>query len=240
MLARPTRSSLPVLARWVRFNSGQVPASPTPNEPIPTPTAPTNGAEEALEELTEPDIAAMIIHGRGLYPPTKLPRTHSIPAAEVHFRAHHPYFLDLFAHFAGHAASALGIPSSRVIPLPTQRSLWTVIRGPFVHKKSQENFERRVHKRVIKAWDADPEVVDRWVRYLRKHQMPGVGIRVTKWERAPLGIGQQIFERTMSKVRPDSSAAKVKAMAEKIVEQELLAASQASGSSIEPASGEKP
>ncbi|KIJ19476.1 hypothetical protein PAXINDRAFT_108874 [Paxillus involutus ATCC 200175] len=222
MLARP--SPLPGLARRARYRSGHVTAGSTPTEPLLN--------AEASRVFTEPDVSAMIIPGRGLYPPTKIPRTHSIPAAEIHFRSHHHYFLDLFAHFSGHAASALGIPASRPVPLPTQRSMWTVIRGPFIHKKSQENFERRVHKRVIKAWDADPEVVDRWVKYLRKHQMPGVGIRVTKWERAPLGIGQQIFEHTINRVRPHSRAAEVKALAEKIVEQDMLAASEASESSI--------
>lgn len=102
--------------------------------------------------------------------------------------------------------------------------MWTVLRGPFIHKKSQENFERRVHKRIIKAWDADPVVVDRWVRYLRKHQMPGVGIRVTTWERAPLGIGKQIHEQAMEKIRPDPE--EIKALAEKIVEQEMSTAGE--------------
>lgn len=129
----------------------------------------------------------------------------------------------MFAHFAEHAASALGIPASRPVHLPTQRSMWTVIRGPFVHKKSQENFERRVHKRAIKAWDADPEIVNVWVKYLRKHMMPGVGMRVTKWERAPVGIGRQVFQRGMDKLRLDTDAAKVKALADKIVQQELMA-----------------
>ena len=30
----------------------------------------------------------------------------------------------------------------RPVVLPTQRSLWTVLKGPFAHKKKQENFER--------------------------------------------------------------------------------------------------
>jgi len=126
--------------------------------------------------------------------------------------------------FVGHAAAALGIPISRPVYLPTQRSLWTVPRGPFVHKKSQENFERKVHKRAIKAWDADPEVVDRWVRYINAHAMPGVGLRVTQWKRAPLDIGQQMVDAAVGRTRlaQGSGADKVKALAEKIVQQELL------------------
>ncbi|KAH7886639.1 ribosomal protein S10 domain-containing protein [Phlebopus sp. FC_14] len=215
MLPRPPRLSLPALSRWVRFNSGSVPTT----EPTPPPVQ-TPPESDGMTPLTEPELASMVIRGRSLYPPTKLPRPHSIPVAEIHLRSHHHYYLDIFAHFIGHAASALGIPASGPVPLPTQRSLWTVLRGPFVHKKSQENFERRVHKRVIKAWDAHPEVVDMWVKYLVKHQMPGVGIRVTRWERAPLALSQK-FSLGAKRNQSDSSAQQVKKMAEKIVAQEL-------------------
>jgi small subunit ribosomal protein S10 len=51
-----------------------------------------------------------------------------------------------------------------------------------------------VHKRAIKAWDADPEVVQRWVLYLRKNAMPGVGMKVTIWDRVPLGIGDEYLD----------------------------------------------
>ncbi|KAL1742974.1 ribosomal protein S10 domain-containing protein, partial [Schizophyllum fasciatum] len=111
------------------------------------------------------------------------PRPHRVPVASLQLAGHNPAALELFAHFATHAASALGIPVSRPARLPTRRSMWTVIKSPFVHKKSQENFERRTHKRVIKAWDADGEVVRRWAAYLRKHAMGGVGMRMVIWDR---------------------------------------------------------
>ena len=47
-----------------------------------------------------------------------------------------------------------------------------------------------MHKRAIKAWDADAEVVQRWIAYLRKHALAGVGMKVTTWDRVPLGIGR--------------------------------------------------
>ncbi|KAI6001827.1 ribosomal protein S10 domain-containing protein [Pisolithus albus] len=217
MLVRPPRLCLPVLARCTRFSTGS--PSYVTSRSIKSQTQP--GQQRSA--LTEPELASMVIRGRAIYPPMPLPRPYNIPVASLHFRSHHPSLLDMFAHFAEHAASALGIPASRPVHLPTQRSMWTVIRGPFVHKKSQENFERRVHKRAIKAWDADPEIVNVWVKYLRKHMMPGVGMRVTKWERAPVGIGRQVFQRGMDKLRLDTDAAKVKALADKIVQQELMA-----------------
>ena len=113
-------------------------------------------------------------------------RTHGVAVASVHVRAHDAALLDVFLHFACHAAAALAIPVTGPVFLPTQRSLWTVVRSPFAHKKSQENFERRVHKRAIKAWDAHPHVVDAWLKYLRLHILGGVAMKVTTWEHIPL------------------------------------------------------
>jgi small subunit ribosomal protein S10 len=89
-----------------------------------------------------------------------------------------------------------------------------------VHKKSQENFERRIHKRVLKVWDSHPDVVSAWVNFLHEHSVPGVGIRVVRWERAPLGIGEMAMEKLQAGAR---SAQKVKALGDKIVQQELAA-----------------
>ena len=164
-----------------------------------------------------------LVHGRSVFPPHLHARTHDIPVANIHFRSHHIPLLKLFTHFALHAASSLGIPASNVISLPTQRSLWTVIRSPFAHKKSQENFERRVHKRAIKAWDADPEVVQRWILYLRKNAMPGVGMKVTVWDRVPLGIGASDLELdgldTMENLMLEAPS-NIKALGEQIVAEE--------------------
>lgn len=146
----------------------------------------------------------------------------------IHFRSYFPHLLDQFTHFASHSASALAIPVSRPAALPTQRSLWTVLKGPFAHKKKQENFERKVHKRAIKAWDADPEVIERWVKYLENHAMGGVGMRVIKWERARVGVGKHRLEHVKSQMRLATSAKssdKVKTLGAKIVQQELASSS---------------
>lgn len=180
--------------------------------------------ETSLSQLTEEQYAAAVEHGRALFEPVYHPRTHGIPAALIHLRSHHVSFLQLFTHFVTHTAAALAIPISKPVPLPTQRSLWTVVRGPFVHKKSQENFDRLTHKRVIKAWDTDPEVVERWVRYLERHALPGVGMRVVRWERAPVGVGKKVAETVQAAMQGTKTEEKVKKLGEKIVKQELSSA----------------
>lgn len=46
------------------------------------------------------------------------------------------------------------------IPLPTDRSIITVNRGPFADKDSQEHFEVRVHKRLIDIIEPTDKTID--------------------------------------------------------------------------------
>ncbi len=46
------------------------------------------------------------------------------------------------------------------VPLPTEISKYTVIRGPFIDKDSREQFEMRTHKRIVDILDPNPKVVD--------------------------------------------------------------------------------
>ena len=74
------------------------------------------------------------------------------------------------------------------------KELHTVLRGPFVHKKYQENFERRTHRRVIKVFDANREIVDLWLRYLKKNGIGGVGMRARVHEFVEFGFGRKEVE----------------------------------------------
>lgn len=46
------------------------------------------------------------------------------------------------------------------IPLPTEKSRYTVIRSSFVHKDSRDQYEMRIHKRLIDILDPTPKTVD--------------------------------------------------------------------------------
>lgn len=45
-------------------------------------------------------------------------------------------------------------------PLPTEFHKYTVNRSSFVHKDSREQFEMRIHKRLIDILNPTPQVVD--------------------------------------------------------------------------------
>ncbi len=61
-------------------------------------------------------------------------------------------------------AQKTGATVSGPIPLPTARSLYTVIRSPHVNKDSREQFEMRTHKRLIDILDPSPSTVDSLMR----------------------------------------------------------------------------
>lgn len=46
------------------------------------------------------------------------------------------------------------------IPLPTEKTKYTVLRSTFVHKDSREQFEMRIHKRLIDITDPTPKTID--------------------------------------------------------------------------------
>lgn len=46
------------------------------------------------------------------------------------------------------------------IPLPTEKTKFTVNRSTFVHKDAREQFEMRVHKRLIDIINPNPKIID--------------------------------------------------------------------------------
>ena len=46
-------------------------------------------------------------------------------------------------------ARRTGAKTSGPVPLPTRKTIYTVLRSPHVDKKSREQFEIRIHKRLI-------------------------------------------------------------------------------------------
>ncbi len=46
------------------------------------------------------------------------------------------------------------------IPLPTKISRWTVLRSPHIDKNSREQFEMRIHKRLIEILEPTQQTID--------------------------------------------------------------------------------
>ena len=68
-----------------------------------------------------------------------------------------------------------GAVVSGPVPLPTRRSIYKVNRSPHVDKKSREQFETRVHKRLIDIFSSTQKTIDA----LMKLELPaGVDVEV--------------------------------------------------------------
>ena len=151
------------------------------------PSTSVAASEQDAESSEESDVrlprAVQAIYLR----PLKRQATVGLPACDLQLRSYSVRNLEFFADFCLRAAYYLGMPASGPIPLPKHVQRWTVARSPFVHKKSQENFERITLRRLIQIQDADPEVVQIWLAYIRKHAYYGVGMKANVWEHTSLG-----------------------------------------------------
>jgi len=58
------------------------------------------------------------------------------------------------------ALSRVGAKTSGPVPLPTKIKKYTVLRSPHIDKRSREQFEIRVHKRLIDIVEPDEKTID--------------------------------------------------------------------------------
>ena len=66
------------------------------------------------------------------------------------------------------------------IPLPTQITKYTVNRASFVYKDAREQFEMRIHKRIIDIVDPSAKVIEA----LTNLSLPSATPAATSWPRA--------------------------------------------------------
>jgi len=93
----------------------------------------------------------------------------------IRLKAYEHRILDQSADKIVETAQRTGAAISGPIPLPTQRSVYTVIRSPHKFKQSREQFEMRTHKRLIDIVNPTPKTVDA----LMKLDLPsGVNIEI--------------------------------------------------------------
>ncbi len=53
-----------------------------------------------------------------------------------------------------------GAEISGPVPLPTEIHKYTVNRSSFIHKDAREQFEMRIHKRLIEILNPNPKIID--------------------------------------------------------------------------------
>ncbi|HGX1583506.1 TPA: 30S ribosomal protein S10 [Staphylococcus aureus] len=78
----------------------------------------------------------------------------------IRLKAYDHRVIDQSAEKIVETAKRSGADVSGPIPLPTEKSLYTIIRAVHKYKDSREQFEQRTHKRLIDIVNPTPKTVD--------------------------------------------------------------------------------
>ena len=93
----------------------------------------------------------------------------------ISLRAYDHILLDKSTDKIVKTAKSTGAIISGPIPLPTKRSIYTVLRSPHVEKKSREQFKTKIHKTMVDIINSTPKTVES----LMKLDLPaGVDIEI--------------------------------------------------------------
>ncbi len=82
----------------------------------------------------------------------------------IRLKAYDHNLLDQSARKIVETAKRTGAKVSGPIPLPTDKSIFTILRAPHKYKDSREQFEMRTHKRLIDIKEPTPKTVDSLMR----------------------------------------------------------------------------
>lgn len=82
----------------------------------------------------------------------------------IRLKAFDHSILDQSAEKIVDTAKRTGANVAGPIPLPTEKSIYTILRSPHVNKDSREQFEMRTHKRLIDILEPTPKTVDALMR----------------------------------------------------------------------------
>ncbi|HEK5912927.1 30S ribosomal protein S10 [Staphylococcus aureus] len=78
----------------------------------------------------------------------------------IRLKAYDHRVIDQSAEKIVETAKRSGADVSGPIPLPTEKSVYTIIRAVHKFKDSREQFEQRTHKRLIDIVNPTPKTVD--------------------------------------------------------------------------------
>ncbi len=99
----------------------------------------------------------------------------SLPQLRIKLKSYDSKVVDASCHQIAEISGRAGVEMVGPVPLPTEIKKYTVNRSTFVHKDAREQFEMRVHKRLIEIINPN----SRFIESLRDLTLPtGVEIEV--------------------------------------------------------------
>lgn len=84
----------------------------------------------------------------------------AVPRIRIKLKAYDHKLIDQSAQQIVEAVERDGAKIAGPVPLPVSKKKYTVNRATFVHKKSRDQYEIRIHKRLIDIVQATPRTVD--------------------------------------------------------------------------------
>ena len=78
----------------------------------------------------------------------------------IRLRAYDHRIIDKACHTILEIVARSGAKVAGPIPLPTQNRKMTVLRSTFVHKDAREQYEMRIHKRLIDVLEPTDQTID--------------------------------------------------------------------------------
>lgn len=78
----------------------------------------------------------------------------------IKIKAYDHKIIDQSAKTIIEAVERSGASVKGPIPLPTERNIFTVNKSTFVHKDSRDQYEMRIHKRLLDILNPNPKTVD--------------------------------------------------------------------------------
>lgn len=91
---------------------------------------------------------------------TKTEETTAASRVRIKIRAYDHKVIDQSTRTIIDTAQRTGASVKGPVPLPTEKHKYTVNRSTFVHKNAREQYEMRVHKRLIDIVDPTPKTVE--------------------------------------------------------------------------------
>jgi small subunit ribosomal protein S10 len=78
----------------------------------------------------------------------------------IRIRAYDHKIIDQSTRTIIETAERSGATVRGPVPLPTERTKYTVNRSTFVHKDARDQYEMRVHKRLVDIYDPTPKTIE--------------------------------------------------------------------------------
>jgi len=82
------------------------------------------------------------------------------PRIRIKIKAYDHKIIDQSAKLIVDTAQRSGASVSGPVPLPTEIRKFTVNKSTFVHKNARDQYEMRIHKRLIDIMNSTPKTID--------------------------------------------------------------------------------